>query len=478
MDEHINENDRPVNPRRRRRTQMEIFKEAYLPTIIAGVALLLILIFIIGSISRAVQKNKAEKEASIEASIALEQEEAQLTAQVQKLLTDAQKLAEGYDYEGAVALLNTFTGDTTRFTAIPEKIGEYTAAQAALVAWDDPSKIVNLSFHLLMADPERAIAHEEYGFAFNRNYVTVNECANILQQLYDNGYVLVDFDDIVTTEVDADGNSVMKANTLYLPDGKKPIMLTQTNVNYNIYMVDGDGDKLPDKDGAGFASRLVLDASGNITCEMVDSSGQTVTGAYDLVPILESFIAQHPDFSYKGARATLALTGYNGLFGHRTYKGADTDFGADTYNSAVTEATAVAKALRDKGYRFACYTYENVAYGDYGAAMIETDLNKWIEEALPILGSVDVMAFAQQSDIAEPGVYSGDKFEVLKNAGFKYYLGFASGAANWTSVGADHFRMGRILVSGNTMAHNAALFEGIFDPAQALETAVRGEIPG
>ena len=74
MDEQINENSRPVNPRRKKRSRMQIFKEVYLPAIIAGAALLMVLIFIIGSIVRSVQKNKAEKEASIAASIALEEE--------------------------------------------------------------------------------------------------------------------------------------------------------------------------------------------------------------------------------------------------------------------------------------------------------------------------------------------------------------------------------------------------------------------
>ena len=95
-------------------------------------------------------------------------------------------------------------------------------------------------------------------------------------------------------------------------------MLTQTNVNYNLYLVDSDGDLLADKNGGGFASKLVLDQSGKVTCEMVDSNGQTIYGAYDMIPILDEFVERHPDFSYRGAKAILALTGYNGLFGYRT----------------------------------------------------------------------------------------------------------------------------------------------------------------
>ena len=41
-------------------------------------------------------------------------------------------------------------------------------------------------------------------------------------------------------------------------------------------------------------------------------------GDYDVVPRMDSFIREHPDFSYHNARGTVALTGYNGVFGYRT----------------------------------------------------------------------------------------------------------------------------------------------------------------
>ena len=53
MDEQTSQ--KPVNPRRKKRSQMQIFKETYLPVIIAGVSLVMILIFIIGAIGRGIQ---------------------------------------------------------------------------------------------------------------------------------------------------------------------------------------------------------------------------------------------------------------------------------------------------------------------------------------------------------------------------------------------------------------------------------------
>lgn len=465
MDEQFNENPRPVNPRRRKRSRMQIFKEVYLPVIVAGVAVLMILIFIIGSIVRAVQKNKAEKEASIAASIALEEEQAQLKAESEALLAQAAHLFSAYNYQDAIDTLNSFSGDVSQHPDINDAIVEYENAIESLVAWDDPSKVTNLSFQMLMADPAQSFAHSTYGSAFNKNYVTTAEFSRILEELYENDYVLVSLDDLYG------------ADTLYLPEGKKPLVLTQTNVNYNIYIVDGDGDKLPDKDGAGFACKLVLDSDGSVTCERIDRNGETVTGDYDLVPILDSFVQAHPDFSYRGAKAVLALTGYNGLFGYRTNAGAEEDFGLDAYNEDVSQAIKIAGALRESGYELACYTYSNVPYGEYSASMVEADLNQWLSECLPILGQVDTMVFAQLSDITNTDVYSGDKFTVLQNAGFHYYLGFSTDGTPWSVIGENYIRQGRILVSGANMAHNSQWFAGLFDTEYVLDRDLRGTIP-
>jgi len=308
MEEQFNEAPRPVNPRRRKRSKLTIFKEAYLPVIIAGVAIILVIVFIVGAITRASQKSSAQKQADDEIAASIAAEEARLEEEMRALIAQAEVIAKGYDYQGAIDVLNTFKGDISQYPTLNNKILEYEAAQKNMVAWDDPSKVVNLSFQLLVADPTRAFTNKDWGSNLNRNFVTTTEFSKILQQLYENGYILVDYDDIVTVENSAGGTPVYKAKTLYLPKGKKPLILTQTNVNYNYYLIDSDGDKKPDAKGCGFASKLLWDGSA-FSCEMVDASGNTVTGDYDLVPILEKFIASHPSFSYQGARATLALTG-------------------------------------------------------------------------------------------------------------------------------------------------------------------------
>ena len=463
---------RPVNPRRKKKSPIQIFKEVYLPVIIAGAALLMIFVFIIGSIVRGIQYRQAEHQASLEASAAVQAEFERQTAEANALLAEADALAAGYDYENAIALLNSFSGDAANFPELATKQASYQSAAESLVLWDDPSKVVHLSFQLLIADPARAFANEEYKYSFNKNFVTTEEFTKILHQLYENGYILIRSSDIVTVETNEDGASYFQTKPLYLPNGKKPLILTQTNVNYNNYLIDSDDDRFPDKDGGGFASRLLLDENNNITCEMVDSQGNTVTGAYDLVPILESFIATHPNFSYKGARAILALTGYDGLFGYRTNAEAADYFGTIYHEEQKAAAGQMADALRSRGYELACYTYSNIAYGESSSAQIKADLSGWTVEVLPILGEVDMLVYAQKSDISsEPGSYNSELYSTLRDAGFKYFFGFVTDGTPWLTVEDNYIRQGRILVDGNNISNNPDWFNGIFDAYSILDPA-------
>ncbi|MBR7122231.1 MAG: hypothetical protein IKC95_02090 [Oscillospiraceae bacterium] len=468
MDEKQDFTRRPVNPRRKQRTQMQIFKEAYLPAIVACVALLLIVVFIIGSISRGIQRKEFEEQQSLEASISASEAMERLTKEADERMQQAQALARHFDYDGALAILDGFSGNIQEFSQLSQLRTSYTQAKGNMVLWEDVNDVLNLSFQMLIADPARAFRDTTYGTAYNRNFVTVEEFKKILNQLYENDYILISMSDILS------GTEIQK---LYLPSGKKPLILTQTQVNYYTYMTDSDGDKRPDKGGDGFAGKLVLDDNGRLTCEFVDTSGQLQTGDYDLVPILESFIADHPDFSYKGAKAILAVTGYDGLFGYRTNASAKSFFGETAYNEEVSGATQIVKALRDAGYEIACYTYKNIAYGTSNSTKIQQDLDKWVEEVEPILGNVDTFVFAKDSDISNTTAsYSGDKFDLLNSYGFTYYLGFCNAGIPWFAAQNDHVRQGRILVSGTNLAHHADWFNGIFDAASVLDTT-RGTIP-
>ena len=460
------ERRKPVSPMRR-------FKNETLPLIITGVTVLLILFFVVGSIGRLFTKIKHNNEAELQASEAAENEAQRQDKEAQELLADAALLAAGYDYDAAIAKLEGFTGNKAKYPEMEIRLSEYKQQKSLLVAHNDPGAIPNLSFHVLIADPSRSWTNQEFGGQYNRNFVTTDEFERILEQLYNNGYVLVDMDSFIAETVTGE-TVTYSSKPLYLPDGKKPIMLTETMVNYFNYMIDGNGDGAPDKDGAGFASKLVVH-NGEIKAAMVDSTGETVIGNYDLVPILEDFIEKHPDFSYHGSRALLAVTGHEGVFGYRTNKGVIETKGQAYYDAELAGAKEVVAALKEAGYTFASYTYANEAYGKWDATTIQKDISKWTAEVLPILGSCDTLVYAKTSDISANGDYTTSKFNVLYGAGFRYFISHTTGDPS-CKVAGNYVRQLRIMVTGTQMAHAANTYSKYFDSQSVLNTT-RGNVP-
>lgn len=428
--------------RRRKPTKQQIFKEFYLPRIIAGVALLLIVIMVVGSVVRSFggDGNKLSDSEKAEQQAALDAEAATLMAQ-------AEALAAGYDYNAAITLLDSFSGEQSAYPEMLTARSTYVKAQENLIEWRDPSAVPNLSFHALVADPSKAFTDGSYGKKYNQNFVTTDEFQKILEQLYEKNYVLVGLEDVVFSTT-ADGKTTYSANTIYLPDGKKPIMITETMVNYYSYM----------QESGGFATKLVVDANGKVLAEM---AGQAEPGNYDLVPILNAFIEEHPDFCYRGARAILAVSGYEGVFGYRTKNGGE----------EAEAAMKVVEALRNDGYVIACYSYADINYSKASATEIQADLQKWSAEITPILGNVDVLVYAKATDITD---YSGNQYNVLYNAGFRYFIG--TGTIASAKVNGEYFHQRRIMVTGTQMAHGSTLYSPYFN-AMAVLNSTRGNVP-
>ena len=442
-------------PRRKKRSQERIIKEDYLPVGIAGVALLLCLVFIIGSVVRNIDRDNEKLQNEILASEQAASEAIRLQEEAEYLLEQAAIKASGYDYQGAIEMLDSFSGDMNKFTQILSDRGKYSQLLSTVVEITNYSQLPNLSFNVLIADPARAFKDEKYASAYNQNFVTVDEFSKILDQLYANGYVLVNFDSFVEKTTDAAGNVSYTTKPIYLPSDKKPFMLTETLVNYFGYMIDSDDDGKADAKGGGFASKMIV-KDGEITCEMVDAEGNTVYGAYDLVPILNEFIEEHPDFAYRGARATLAVTGKEGIFGHRINKG-------DT--AAVAAATELVQELRSQGYLIACNTYENLNYDKNKATDIQADLKSWTDEITPVLGNVDILVFARGSDISD---YTGPKFNVLYSSGFRFFISSATKGIPSTEVNRTYIRQYRIMVTGSLMVNSPSTLSNYFKVADVI----------
>lgn len=474
MEQNPNENTQPYAPRRRRRrSKMQDFKEAYLPVIILALTVVLILVFIIGAASQPDTGKPAETTPPAESTA---DPSSQYQAEADALMEEAERLAQIYDYTGAMDTLNSFSGDMTAIPGMVERYNLYSAELAKLVPFTEIEKVPNLSVNMLIADLDRALTDPDYGSRFNRNYLNTGEFKKVLQALYDSGYMLVSLHDLAEKTVNADGTVTVTPGKLYLPEGKKPIVLTQTAVNYFSYIVDSDKDGTVTHDNAGFASKLVLDANGELTCELVDRDGKVIYGAYDLIPILNDFVDQHPDFSYKGAKATIAVTGYDGLFGYRTDPETSEKVSPEFYEQQLSEVRPVIDAIRAEGYDIACYSYDNDSYGTLTAEEITADLALWKAEVTPLLGDVDILVYPEGDDIMGEGEYSGNKYDVLREFGFTYYVGQDSSITAWGQLTDSYLRQTRRQLTPALMKYSYSYYEDLFNAPELLD-AGRGEIP-
>ena len=168
--------------------------------------------------------------------------------------------------------------------------------------------VEHLFFHPVIAYPELAFDGDAQEKGLDDFMVTVDEFNKILSSVYERGYVLVDIADVWSETTDEAGNPVMVRNTLYLPEGKKPVVFSYDDTNYYPYMLEN-----------GFAYKLVIGEDGKVWSWGIDPQGnEVVSRDLDAIPVLDKFVEEHPDFSPFGAKACLSLTGYEGILGYRT----------------------------------------------------------------------------------------------------------------------------------------------------------------
>lgn len=463
------ENPRPRNPRRKKRTKMQIFKEAYLPMIIVAVTFVLLLVFIIGGISRNSSADQPHHEGGgtsqpTQSTSSTSNLTALLEAEAEELMARAALLLDDYDYAGALAILDTFSGDIAAFPKLSQTYAQYQAALDEMVEWTG-DQVVNLSFHLLIEDPQRAFHDDIYGSQYRKNFITTTEFSAILQQLYDNGYILVSLSDLYEIHTDEVTKlTTCTAKTLLLPPGKTPVLLTETNANYYTYMTDSNGNGKPDANADGFAYKLCYGENGFYN-EIVLADGSVVAGAFDIVPLLENFIAAHPDFSYRNARAIIAVTGYDGVLGYRINTSKLTEAEKEAERASVAALVAQLKAT---GYDIACFTYENWNYAEKSATEIQSDLQKWEDTVASVIGPTNILVLPKEGDIAGTESYDGNsKYNVMYNAGYCIFLG--TGTVSWDQVDERYVRHNRLMVTGSYLTNYPERFADLFDAASVLD---------
>ena len=224
--------------------------------------------------------------------------------------------------------------------------------------------------------------------------------------------------------------------------------------------------------GDGFAHKIIIGEDGYPTCEYYDAAGNLLVGDYDLVPILEKFIQEHPDFSYKGARAILGMTGYEGVFGYRTKPGHEAYLGTEAYQKEVEAAKEVAQCLRDHGWILASHSYGHPSMGNISVEKVAEDTAKWEATVESIIGECDIILYPNGSDVAGIERYTMDnqKFKVLYDSGLRYFFNVDS-SVYWAQLGDSYYRGGRRNLDGFRIYNNPNRLDDLFDAYEVLDPA-------
>ena len=462
--------------RRKRRRQAMIMR-----AIVLGV-LILILVGAIVLISFQVKRSKQKKAEEKARQEKLIQEEEERNRQRKEAIAEADIMAMGYDYDGAIELLRSLE-NYDQDADIIAKIADYEATKSTMVAVN-MDEVIHIFYHSLVVDPERGFAGDDSAAAgFKQWMTTVDEFNKITQAMYDNGYVLVDLHDLVNQTTDEDGTVHFTTNQIMLPEGKKPFVLSLDDLSY-----------YHSYDGRGTASKMILDENGKPTCEYIQADGTTVVGAYDCVPLLDQFLEEHPDGAYHGARGTIALTGYNGILGYRTdiaYKTGENltadqqawldDHPDFDWDKECAEAKKVAEGMIADGWKFASHTWGHIRVGDASLESIKTDTEKWMNYVAPLIGGTDTIIFAHGQDLADWHDYSADneKFAYLKSQGFNFFCNVDS-SQYFLQIRDNYVRQGRRNLDGyrlwNDVHGEKNRTSDLFDASQILDPA-RTDMP-
>lgn len=315
-----------------------------------------------------------------------------------------------------------------------------------LVAYKGP--VEHIFFHPLIAYPELAFDNDSLSKGYNDWFITVNEFNKILYSLYKKDYILIDIRSIFEEKLE-NGKPVVARKEILLPKNKKPLILSIDDLNYYDYMREN-----------GNVHKLVLDANQDIATHSVTPTGEQVI-AYDneIVPILHAFVQAHPDFSFRGAKGIIALTGYQGILGYRTH-----DSHAPNYENEKREALQVVKRLKETGWSFASHGYGHLDAAKVSYDHFVMDTQRWKEEVEPLIGATSVYVYPFGSKLL-PG---DARFEYLLASGFRVLC--SVGPTPYLQATSRYIMMDRRHVDGVALRSQRSLLLDLFDAREIIDS--------
>ena len=298
-------------------------------------------------------------------------------------------------------------------------------------------RILNIFFHPLVARPEIAFTSERKNH-FPDWYITANEYRKILYELYIGNYVLVDIKDLYEVSY-INGNKRVTGKKPLVPEGKKPLVLSIDDLSY-----------YPNVRKYASVHKLVINDQSKIAAWTDSPAGDKLSYDLDVVTYLEEFIKKYPDFSVRGARGIIGLTGYEGVLGYQTQ-----ELEAPEYQEEKQKAIAITDKLKEMGWHFASHSWRHLDLSAISMERFIDDANRWDEEVRPIVGDTDIFIYP----FGEGVEHQKEKHTELRRRGFNVFLDVGNGFGY--HVGQDYIYFDRRSIDG-------VYFRSVRNPSQRL----------
>ncbi|UFJ42103.1 polysaccharide deacetylase family protein [Brevibacillus humidisoli] len=328
-------------------------------------------------------------------------------------------------------------------TVTTEQTAEPPAVE--LVPYEGP--VEHIFFHPLIAYPELAFDQDAMSKGYDDWFVTVSEFEKVIASLYEKNYILIDIHSLYERQT-VEGKQVLQAAQLMLPEGKKPLILSIDDLNYYEYMRQN-----------GNAYKLVLDAQNKIaTYSRTPEGHEEIAYDNEIIPILDRFVEEHPDFSHQGAKGIIALTGYEGVLGYRTNL-----IDAPDYQQVKQEVMSVIQRLKETGWTFASHGYGHLDANKVSYQRLVADTARWKREVEPLLGPTSVYIYPYGSRV-ETG---SKKHRYLIDAGFDVLC--SVGPAPYRKQTPEVLMMDRRHIDGLAFKTQRDRLLPLFDSEQILD---------
>ena len=378
-------------------------------------------------------KMKAEKE--------IQEAKQEEEDNVSEHLDKAQRLAASYDYTNALAELSLINEDYQDDERVISAKVEYQRLQGMMITYS--GDFTHFSVKSLIADKDRAFGDADMAYYYNNWSLTIDEFEQILQSLYEKNYILMSVYDLVVEVENEDGTISFALNTPIVPEGKTPIIFSFAEANY-----------YSDTNYGAYSDKIVLADDGSVQNEYVDEQGNTLVGAYDVIPVLDQFVEEHPDFSLRGAKGIISLTGYEGVFGYNISTDAE-------------EIKAIADSLKEDGWLIACNGYSNLMMeSEMDSNDLQEDLDDWQSRVASLVGDTDLLFYPFGDSVSAGSYKQGQLFD----AGYRFFFNLWA-TADYLEVNSDYVIQSRRVLDGYDLYYYGEDMTDFFDAKEILDPA-------